>query len=68
MCIRDSGATDRALQVWQSLLTGQVLTGDLRSAWLPPAVAAAHAAKDQAQAARWEAELNDLKAATKPKG
>ncbi len=61
------GATDRALQAWQLLLTGRILTGDLRPIWLPSAVAAAHAAKDVAQAARWEAEINDLKAATKPK-
>jgi uncharacterized protein (TIGR03790 family) len=62
------GATDRALQAWQSLLTGQILTGDLRPVWLPPALAAARAAKDDAQAARWETELNELKAGAKPKG
>jgi len=62
------GETVRELQAWQFLLTGQVLAGDLRPAWLKAAVAAARAAKDDTQAARWEEELNELTAAAKPKG
>jgi uncharacterized protein (TIGR03790 family) len=53
------GETGLALQAWKLLLTGRVLTGDLRPVWLKPAVAAARAAKDDAQAARWDEEIKE---------
>lgn len=54
------GEKKSALAVWQRLLSLDKLERDHRLAWLPPAIAAARAASDAAQAARWDAELKEL--------
>jgi uncharacterized protein (TIGR03790 family) len=61
------GEKKSALAVWQRLLALEKLDRDHRLAWLPPAIAAARAAGDAPQAARWDAELKELAAAPEQK-
>ncbi len=56
------GEKPSALLAWQRLLALENLRRELRAAWLPPAAAAARAAGDEAQAARWDAEVKELAA------
>jgi uncharacterized protein (TIGR03790 family) len=61
------GEKSSALLAWQRVLAAGRPDRQHATAWLPAAAAAARAAGDLEQAARWEAEAKELAAAAEPK-
>ncbi len=54
------GRPARAVELWRTLLAIEALPRELRVAWLPEASKAARAARDFAQATKWESEFAEL--------
>jgi uncharacterized protein (TIGR03790 family) len=58
----EAGDVDGAFDVWMTVMNGRTFSKTVRIQWLKPALAAAHAAKEERQALRWQTELTELTA------
>lgn len=60
LLLENLGRPARAVELWRTLLAIEAMPRELRVAWLPEASKAARAAKDFAQATKWDAALAEL--------
>jgi uncharacterized protein (TIGR03790 family) len=58
----EAGDVRGAFDVWMTVMGGRTFSKSVRIQWLRPALAAAHAAKEERQALRWQEELTELTA------
>ena len=58
--LENLGRPARAVELWRTLLASEAMPRELRVVWLPEASKAARAAKDFAQATKWDNALAEL--------
>ena len=64
--LSEAGDAKAAFGVWMYVMGSHSLSKAVRVQWLRPALAAAHAAKEERQALRWQEELTELTAPPPP--